>query len=110
MIIKEFSLLEYVSYSGRNFFQEWIGKFPPEITSVFYSRLLKIRSGLLGDVKHVGLGVYEIRIHFGPGYRMYFGFHDRQTLVLLGGGTKHRQKAYIVLCRKLWLNYLERRG
>jgi putative addiction module killer protein len=110
MITKEFVLLEYLSSGGRNYFQEWVAKFPPEVTSVCYSRILRIRNGILGDIKHVGLGVYEVRINFGPGYRIYFGFHNKQTIVLLGGGTKHRQQADIVLCRKLWLNYLERRN
>ena len=59
--------------------------------------------------KGLGGGVWECRIDFGPGYRVYFG-KDRDTLViLLGGGTKKRQQKDIDTARDLWREYKRRK-
>lgn len=48
----------------------------------------RLANGLPGDVKPVGEGVSELRIHYGPGYRIYFKHYDEILLVLLSGGNK----------------------
>ncbi len=50
----------------------------------------------------VGDGVYELRIFYGPGYRVYFGLRGREIIVLLGGGTKSTQRKDIARAKKLW--------
>ena len=67
-------------------------------------RLDKIQRGLLGDVKPVGEGVYEIREDFGPGWRMYYIQRDTVLIIMLGGGDKSTQKADIAKAIELATN------
>jgi putative addiction module killer protein len=56
-------------------------------------RLRKASLGNLGDVKSVGHGVFEMREHFGPGWRMYYIQRGQVLIVMLGGGDKSTQRA-----------------
>ena len=58
-------------------------------------RIVRVQSGLLGDVKPVGEGVSELRIDWGPGYRVYFARQGLVLIILLCGGDKGTQKADI---------------
>jgi putative addiction module killer protein len=75
--------------------------------------LRRMRRGNLADHKGVGGGVFEHRIHDGPGYRVYFGKDGgkdgRKLIILLGGGTKRRQRRDIEAARKLWKRYKDTR-
>jgi len=62
----------------------------------------KMRRGLMGDWKEVGDGVFELRLDFGPGYRVYYGRHGKVVIVLVGGGKKHGQQKDIADARRLW--------
>lgn len=55
------------------------------------ARLRRAMLGNLGDTKPVGQGVYEMREHFGPGWRMYYVQHGDVLIVMLGGGDKSSQ-------------------
>ena len=57
--------------------------------------------GNLGDNKSLGGGLAELRIDYGPGYRVFFLFHGEAIIILLCGGDKHRQQQDIVRARKL---------
>jgi putative addiction module killer protein len=61
------------------------------------ARLRKASLGNLGDVKHVGKGVVEMREHFGPGWRMYYILRGDQLVVMLGGGAKSSQRTDIAV-------------
>ena len=56
--------------------------------------------GLAGDAKSVGTGVFELRVHTGPGYRVYFAWVGPKRVLLLGGGTKATQASDIVVARQ----------
>ena len=58
--------------------------------------------GNLSNAKGVGQGVFEYRIDFGPGYRVYFGGDGETLIVLLGGGTKVRQQRDIETAGNYW--------
>lgn len=58
-------------------------------------RLRKAQFGNLGDVEFVGEGVFEMREHFGPGWRMYYVQRGKLVVVMLGGGDKSTQQADI---------------
>ncbi len=64
-----------------------------------------------GDVKPVGNGIYELRVHFGPGYRIYFVYQSKTTAILLYAGTKDTQvqdvKKAMALTRELTENQNE---
>ena len=64
-------------------------------------RLEKAQQGNLGDVKPTGNGVFEMREHFGPGWRMYYVQHESVLIVMLGGGDKSTQAADIAEATKL---------
>ena len=59
---------------------------------IIAARLFRVANGLLGDVYPVGNGISELRIHYGPGYRIYFKQHGEQIVILLSGGNKYTQK------------------
>ncbi|WP_298326506.1 type II toxin-antitoxin system RelE/ParE family toxin [Asticcacaulis sp.] len=65
-------------------------------------RLERVEEGNLGDTKSVGAGVYELRIHTGPGYRVYYARSGEEIILLLCGGDKSSQDADILAARALW--------
>lgn len=70
-------------------------------------RIARLRLGNLGDSKSVGQGVYELRVHFGPGYRIYYGLDGEKLVLLLCGGDKKTQKKDIEKAKAFWENYKE---
>ncbi|MCC6926478.1 type II toxin-antitoxin system RelE/ParE family toxin [Novosphingobium sp.] len=65
------------------------------------TRLVRIQSGLLGDWKTVGNGVSEVRIDYGPGYRLYYTIRDQTVVILLCGSDKRGQDRAIKLAQRL---------
>ena len=65
------------------------------------ARLKRLERGLLGDVAPVGEGVFELREHYGPGWRMYFVQPGKAVIVLVLGGTKRTQAKDIKRARSL---------
>jgi putative addiction module killer protein len=83
-------------------FRDWFGKLRDrEGRSRLRRRLDRLERGLFGDVKTVGGSVSEMRIHSGPGYRIYFTQRGTQLVLLLCGGDKDSQERDIVLAHKL---------
>ncbi len=71
------------------------------------SRVERLAAGNAGDVKPVGDGVSELRIDYGPGYRVYFTKRGREMVILLAGGDKSTQATDIKTARSLARNLLE---
>ena len=67
--------------------------------------LAKLENGNFSAVKGIGAGVYELRLDFGPGYRVYFGKDGETIVILLGGGTKKRQQTDIEVAHVRWQQY-----
>jgi putative addiction module killer protein len=70
--------------------------------------LIRLRAGNPGEHKSIGGGVYELRLDFGPGYRVYFAFAGRQLILLLCGGDKSSQTQDIETAHRYWEDYQER--
>lgn len=80
---------------------EWLGSLDPTTQGRLLYRLTKAETGNLGDVEPVGDGVFEMREHFGPGYRLYFIKEDKRVIVVLGGGDKSTQKKDVAKAKNL---------
>ncbi len=73
-------------------FKRWLRKLKDETTKArIVARINRLLEGLPGDVAPIGHGVSELRIHFGPGYRVYFYQQDDTLVILLCGGDKSTQ-------------------
>ena len=83
-------------------FDAWFDGLRDRTTSIRLAvRLDKVQRGILGDVRPVGDGVFEMREFFGPGLRMYYVQHGAVVIVMLGGGDKSSQSSDIAAARKL---------
>jgi putative addiction module killer protein len=83
-------------------FTEWLSALKDKSTLIrLVRRLDKVLRGNLGDVKAVGHGVFEMREHFGPGWRMYYVQRGAFLIVMLGGGEKSTQAADLARAVKL---------
>ena len=99
----------YVTAAGRNVFQAWFdGLHDRQAQLRIQVRLDRLERGLFGDVKLCGEGVSELRIDWGPGYRVYFGRVGRRVVLLLMGGDKRTQDADIKRAKEHWDDYQKR--
>ena len=73
------------------------------------ARVDRLERGNFGDHKPVSQGVWELRIHHGPGYRVYYALADRQVILLLCGGDKRHQAADIRRAVAMWTDFKERK-
>ena len=89
-------------------FLEWLRSLKDgRAVGIVRARLNRIRLGNFGDCKSVGGGVYELRIDFGPGHRVYYGREGSLVVVLLCGGNKRTQARDIVTAQAYWREYLD---
>lgn len=72
------------------------------------ARVSRLQQGNYGDCEPVGEGVSELRLFFGAGYRVYFGEHDNNLVVLLSGGDKDSQQKDIEQAKNYWQEYLKK--
>jgi len=83
-------------------FTSWLDQLTDApIRGVVVSRIKRLERGLLGDAESVGDGVFELRIHVGAGWRVYFTQRGGQLVVLLAGGSKRTQRSDIRRARAL---------
>ena len=76
--------------------------------AIIGERIARLMLGNFGDAKPVGGGVAEMRVAFGPGYRLYLAEDGTAVVVLLCGGTKRQQRADIERAKRYWTDYKER--
>ena len=96
----------YTCSDGSEPFTQWLRGLRDGTTrNRIRQRIARIRLGNFGDTRSVGDGVYELRIHFGPGYRVYFGRSGAEVVILLCGGDKGSQDRDIERARGYWRDY-----
>jgi putative addiction module killer protein len=100
----------FVETNGRVPFQEWFDSLDRSTQARIAVGLTRLSRGNRSQVKGVGAGVVEIRLDFGPGYRIYFGQDGETLLILLAGGTKKRQADDIATAKVRWAQYKERKA
>lgn len=98
----------YQTPNGREPFTEWFESIRDKtIINRIERRINRLENGNFGDCKPVGEGVFELRLHFGPGYRIYFGEVANMIIVLLCGGDKSSQQRDIERAKTYWMEYKE---
>lgn len=100
---------EYEDANGRSPFGEWFRTLDPIAEARIVRALKRLEAGNVSKVKSVGSGVLELKVDFGPGYRVYFGKDGNEIVILLGGGTKKRQQRDIEAAHDSWLDYKARK-
>ncbi len=105
-----FRVLQYQTTDHRRPFEEWLDRRAADARTytAIQSRMDRVGRGLLGDWKSVGEGVFELRIDYGPGYRIYFGRDGQSVIVLLCGGDKGGQSREIRAAKRYWRDYEKR--
>lgn len=102
-------LRQYIDRQGRNPFDRWFEKLDNNAQARIVVALDRLERGNFSAAKGVGTGVFELRLDFGPGYRIYFGKDGETLVILLGGGTKKRQQVDIEAAQTLWQEYKKRK-
>lgn len=102
-------ILRYVTRNGRDVFGAWFGKLKDSGTQAKIATAVdRLSLGNFGNCKSLGAGLFELRIDWGPGYRVYYGQVGSACILLLCGGDKRRQSSDIQRARECLNDYRER--
>ena len=110
MEAKPRTLRIYETQDGNHPFIDWLDNLEDVDRAKISDRLERVEEGNFGDVAKIGKGVHELRIHFGPGYRVYFGNIGSVVVLLLCGGSKRTQKRDAKQAVEYWEDYKKREG
>lgn len=102
-------LREYETSHGHSPFADWFEALDALAAAKVTTALTRLGLGNTSHVKGVGSGVFELKVDYGPGYRVYFGKDGAEIVILLGGGTKKKQQRDIVSAHKCWQDYKDRK-
>lgn len=109
-----FILKKYQFASGKIPFDDWLAEVSPVFRARIYANLARVEVGNWGNVKPIqganAKDLYELRMFFGPGFRAYFGKDGCQLVMLLCGGDKKSQRRDISEAKRLWKEYIARKG
>lgn len=100
-------LKHYLGPDGQDYFGDWIrGLIDRKARHKIFIRLRRIKVlGNFGSHKPVGDGVWELKIDYGPGYRIYYGLEGDLMVILLAGGIKGTQDGDLKTAKKRWGDY-----
>ena len=105
-----FEVLIYVTRNGKSPFQTWLENLKDKKGRyLIKTRIDRLENGHFGDCKSLSEEISELRVKFGPGYRVYFGKEDDRIILLLCGGDKSSQKNDILKAKRYWKDYKERK-
>ena len=99
----------YIDESGNKRFAQWLEGLDAVAAAKVTIALARMEQGNFSKVTGVGSGVFECKIDFGPGYRIYFGKDGDRLVILIGGGTKKRQEQDIAEAHECWAAYKRRK-
>jgi len=109
--MNEFSLVIFNTDTSKEPFTEWMLSLDETTRNRVLARILRVQTGYFGDYKFLDEGVFELRLCFGGGYRVYFGKEEetKAIVILLCGGNKGAQKKDIKKAKQYWEQYNERK-
>lgn len=99
----------YLDNYSRATFEDWFGGCDPQAQAKVTIALDRLRNGNDSHVESIDSGVFEVKINWGPGYRVYFGRNGIRIILLLGGSTKQRQNNDIAAAKMRWADYKTRK-
>jgi putative addiction module killer protein len=99
---------ECLDRQGRSPYKTWFDRLNAQAAAKVATAVTRLALGNMSNVKGAGSGVFELRIDFGPGYRVYFG-KDGDDRIILFGGTKQRQQRDINAAIVQWEDYKRRK-
>jgi len=98
----------YTLRNGKKPFNQWFDKLRDKIVkTLILNRLARVVAGNFGDYRSLGNDLYELRIHYGSGWRIYFAL-QRDSVLFLLGGSKAKQEIDIALAKKYWKEFGEK--
>ena len=102
-------VVNYITSTGKEPFNDWLLDLDGSTRSIVRARLVRVRLGNLGDCTSIkgAKGLWELRIDYGPGYRVYFGKKGTSLVIILLGGNKRSQQRDIEKAKQYWLTYGE---
>lgn len=104
-----FLLKHYINSKGLDLFGAWLDSLrDKQARARVAARMLRLQNGNFGDCKPVGGGVWELRIDWGPGYRVYYALADRKVVLLCEGGDKRSQQEDIASAIARWQDWQSR--
>jgi len=99
----------YRTAAGANVVEDWLDSLRDERAAArIAARLTRLAAGNFGDCKPLEQGIWELRIDYGPGYRVYYAKVGRACVLLLCGGDKRQQSADIQRAVEYWDDYRQR--
>jgi putative addiction module killer protein len=102
-----YEILVYRNRAGQSPYLEWLDALDWKTQERILNRIARMKRGQFGDFKALDVRLYELRLFFGPGYRVYFGEHKGSVILLLNGGDKSTQKKDVKAAKECWNIYLE---
>ena len=104
-----YELRHYVDLDGQDQFVQWLGKLKDRQARARVAvRLTRLENGNFGDCKPVGDGIWELRVDWGPGYRVYYAIEGKNVVLLCEGGDKRTQTADISRAIARWNEWQSR--
>lgn len=101
---------EYTDDEGKSPYADWLASLrDARARAKVILRVDRMELGLFGDVEPIGEGLSELRIHYGPGYRVYYGKEGQHIYLLLCGGDKSTQSKDIKRAKAYWQSHKQRK-
>ncbi len=105
----KYTIEMYTTEDNQKPFLEWMHSLSDKKAGIkILDRIDRVQLGNLGNYKSLKNGIFELKIYFGPGYRIYFAYGALDKILILYGGTKATQRKDIEKAKKFYQNYITR--
>ena len=107
MLIKRRSVEYYQTPAGKEPAREWLSSIKDKLTqAILYKRIRQAGEGQFGKTRNLGF-VWELKIDYGPGFRVYYGIHEDELILILVAGSKRTQSGDIKKAQAYWIQWKE---
>ena len=101
----DFKIVYYRNDTGLSPFEKWYRHLDGLAATKVYAALMRIEAGNFSDSKRLKGGIWERRIHSGPGYRLYYGLERQRFAIMLADGPKRTQRGDVSKATKRWYEF-----